>query len=355
MDSELVRRGLGLIELNCTKGCHKLGDHGQLGLAPDLTGYGSYEWMMGLVSDPMHERFYRNENDRMPSFAVNLQQPELNNVSVRELSLIVDWLRGQYYVADSERPILPHTVDQAEQAVRQARTTAGSHRPVVGAPQPDPETELARAERLFRQNCAACHSHSNEHGVRIAAADPSAPNLHGFGSRAWLAGLFDPEKIVSDQYFGNTRHAEGDMATFVTSDFAELDEDGKKKVESIVAALSAEAALPSQAEADKQAEDDGTLEKGRAAMAESFDSGSCIDCHKFREEGDVGSAPDLTGWGSKDWLTRFLADPAHEDFYRDTNDRMPAFRREDAGPTIQPLLSTEDVDLLARWLRGEVK
>ena len=58
------RSGISLIEQNCARGCHKFGEHGQLGLAPDLTGYGSYEWMMGFVSDPTHERFYRQENDR---------------------------------------------------------------------------------------------------------------------------------------------------------------------------------------------------------------------------------------------------------------------------------------------------
>ena len=119
-DKDLIQKGIGLIEQHCTS-CHKFGDHGQLGLAPDLTGYGSYEWMMGLVSDPTHERFYRQENDRMPSFAKDLAHPEKNNVSVRELSLIVDWLRGQYYVAESKTPILPHTEQQANEAVQLAR------------------------------------------------------------------------------------------------------------------------------------------------------------------------------------------------------------------------------------------
>src|SRR5260370_25899903 len=81
-DADLIRRGIGLIEQNCTRGCHKFGEHGQLGLAPDLTGYGSYEWMLGLISDPTHERFYRQENDRMPSFAKDLAHPENNNISI---------------------------------------------------------------------------------------------------------------------------------------------------------------------------------------------------------------------------------------------------------------------------------
>lgn len=353
-DAELIRRGIGLIEQNCARGCHKFGERGQLGLAPDLTGYGSYEWMMGLVSDPMHERFYRMENDRMPSFAQNLSQPENNNVSIRELSLIVDWLRGQYFRADDKSPVLPHDLPAAEQAVALARTIANPWTSVIGAAPPAPETSLQQAERLFAANCAACHSRTDEHGVGIAARDPSAPNLHGFGSRQWLAGLLDPKQIKSDRYFGQTRHKTSDMVGFVDDNLAELNADGKAQLESIIVALSAEAALPAQAAADKAAEQEGSLAKGRKALSEAFESSSCVDCHKFRDAGDLGSAPDLTGWGSQEWLARFITDPTHEAFYRDTNDRMPSFGKSGPGPTKQSLLTTKEIDLLSRWLRGEV-
>jgi hypothetical protein len=144
------------------------------------------------------------------------------------------------------------------------------------------------------------------------------------------------------------------MASFVQSDLAELDDEGKAKVQAIIAALSAEAKLPSQAEADAKAEEDGTLEKGRELLAEAFENSSCTDCHKFRDNGDLGSAPDLTGWGTADWLARLITDPTHEAFYRDTNDRMPSFGKGGSG-TKQALLSAEDINLLARWLRGEVE
>jgi mono/diheme cytochrome c family protein len=160
-DTELIRRGIGLIEQNCARGCHKFGQRGQLGLAPDLTGYGSYEWMLGLVSDPEHERFYRMENDRMPSFAKNLDRPEENNLSIRELSLIVDWLRGQYYRPGDEAPILAHSEDEANAAVRLARTTSDPWTAIVGAGPPQPKSDEQKAQRLFAANCAACHNHTS--------------------------------------------------------------------------------------------------------------------------------------------------------------------------------------------------
>ncbi len=51
---------------------------------------------MGIISDPTHERFYADRNDRMPSFAADESEPANNLLSPRELVLLVDWLRGDY-------------------------------------------------------------------------------------------------------------------------------------------------------------------------------------------------------------------------------------------------------------------
>lgn len=119
-DDKDIKTGIDLIISNCTV-CHRFGGEGSLGSAPDLTGYGSYEWMLGMVSDPTHDRFYRDTNDRMPSFAKDLDHPQNNNVSVRELSLIVDWLRGDYYLDEEGHRILPHDEETARRVVEDAR------------------------------------------------------------------------------------------------------------------------------------------------------------------------------------------------------------------------------------------
>jgi mono/diheme cytochrome c family protein len=160
--------------------------------------------------------------------------------------------------------------------------------------------------------------------------------------------------MTSARFFGNTSHAAGDMVDFSESSFVDMDDETKAAVEAVVVALSAEAKLPSQANLDAEAEEAGTIEEGRTAIVEfSFGGGSCIDCHKFGDDGDVGAgAPDLTGYGSLDWLKRFVANPAAEEFYGDGNDRMPAFRRDDH-PDLS-LLSDADLELLLRWMRGEL-
>jgi len=346
-DPERIARGVLAIEKNCANGCHKFGEHGQVGLAPDLTGYGSYEWMMAFVSDPAHARFYRQENDRMPSFAANLADPASHALSIRELSLIVDWIRGEYYRAEDDEPVLPHSEEYARHVVALGRGAVPESDSIVGrAPKTLDDPRLAEA--LFWKNCAACHNHLDPKGKGIAATHTSAANLFHFGSREWLAGLLTHPRIASDEYFGATAHFESDMADFVRDNLRELDEPRRATLNDLIVALSSEAQLPYQRDADEQAKQQGVLERGRSALSESF---SCTDCHKFHEQGDLGSAPDLTGWGSEEWLTALIRDPAHSRFYYARNDRMPAFG---AAKGDRPgLLTEEEIFLLVRWLRGQ--
>jgi quinol-cytochrome oxidoreductase complex cytochrome b subunit/mono/diheme cytochrome c family protein len=349
-DEALIKAGIVLIQKNCTNECHRFGDQGQLGLAPDLTGYGSYEWMLGLVSDPTHERFYRSGNDRMPSFAKDLGHPAKHSVSVRELSLIIAWLRGEYYDPTSPQPQLPPSEELARQTVRSSRSEANQSLELVGGAKP---SLTEQTQQLFVQNCSQCHSHADATGHGVLAKHPTAPNLYGFGSREWLAGLLDPKRIVGPEYFGETKkHFDGDMVSFVKDNMTDLDEDGKKQVADLIAALSAEAKLPAQAEADKKAAEDGTLMRGKEAFAASFATSSCVDCHKIGEAGDLGSAPDLTGWASQAWLERFIADPAHADLYGEGNDRMPQFGKSGPGAK-NAILTPEEITRLAKWIRGE--
>ena len=87
--SELLDSGTG-----CTD-CHKFHDSGDTGLAPDLTGYMSRQWMIDFIRNPADERFYGDRNDRMPAFAPH-DDPRLNQLDDKSLGLIVDWLRGDW-------------------------------------------------------------------------------------------------------------------------------------------------------------------------------------------------------------------------------------------------------------------
>lgn len=198
---------------------------------------------------------------------------------------------------------------------------------------------------LFAQYCASCHLHQDPATVElIDDGELAAPNLYGFGSRAWLAGFLDPEQIDGPNYFGRTEHAEGEMVDFVQGMFSDLDEEGQESLAKAIAALSAEAALPAQAARDEQ--DAELIAEGRELLTDEY---GCTDCHRLHDEGDLGTAPDLSGWGSREWLAGIIRDPAHEHFYGDNNDRMPAFAPEEGTAT----LDERQIGLLVDWLRGD--
>jgi ubiquinol-cytochrome c reductase cytochrome b subunit len=176
----------------------------------------------------------------------------------------------------------------------------------------DPET---RGPDLYAQNCTKCH-------VLNRAGEYDAPVHTGFGSRAWIAGmLHDPQDL---RYFGRTEI--DDMKSMDEK----LDDAQKKAVIEFMFAEGSEAD-------DKIAPDKGLAEQG----AEVFKS-KCTDCHLYKGEGaDTFDGPDMTGYGSREWLAKQIAKP--ESIYGELN-KMPAFGED---------LSESDVQMLAIYLRGQ--
>jgi ubiquinol-cytochrome c reductase cytochrome b subunit len=86
-----VRAGRRAItELGCTD-CHAYRKPDPDASAPDLTGYASRRWLLGIIQDPTHPSYYGKKNDRMPAFGAN------QILSARERELIADWLRSDWY------------------------------------------------------------------------------------------------------------------------------------------------------------------------------------------------------------------------------------------------------------------
>jgi ubiquinol-cytochrome c reductase cytochrome b subunit len=165
-------------------------------------------------------------------------------------------------------------------------------------------------------------------------SNQSAPDLAGFASRAWLEGLLDYDHYVSTKYFGGTAFKDGTMATKVLKKFGEKE---KALVPKVAALLSDIAGLPYQEPLSEKEREEG--------FNVFFDELGCIDCHDIEDE-DEGSAPDLTGYGSRDWLAAIVSDPSHERFYGKDNDRMPSFVRDEK-------LTVEEIGILVDWLRSK--
>ena len=252
------------------------------------------------------------------------------------------------YSLDAKDPLHQQALaEERERADRAIELALAKGIPPTGALtllKNDPKTEGAR---LFKRNCASCHNATDENGVGIAAEKTSAPNLHGYASRQWIAGLLDPKQILTPKYFGGTK-LRGGMIDFVRKTLPGLTEDdeSKQNLQKVAMAVSAEARLPSQREMD--AKDKITIEEGRKLLVEDF---GCTDCHKFRDQGKLGMAPDLTGYGSKAWIAAIVSNPKSKRFYGEKNDRMPSYAESD--DTAKNLLPPHALDMLSDWLRGE--
>jgi ubiquinol-cytochrome c reductase cytochrome b subunit len=246
---------------------------------------------------------------------------------------------------------------EAERAVELASSPTGI--PPTGALALLASDAKTQGPKLFRQHCAACHSHFDPAGAdaespqQIVVENPTASNLWHFGSRDWVAGLLDPQKVAGPHYFGNTAFKEGEMVTWVNDTIApkltdlEGDElaEFRRKLQDVALALASEANLVREEISDLE----DRVAAGREHIVGEF---LCIDCHKFHDNGDLGLAPELTGYASRDWLTAFISNPEHERFYPSTNDRMPAFAANAEDPATNRL-SPEELALVVSWLRGE--
>jgi ubiquinol-cytochrome c reductase cytochrome b subunit len=226
----------------------------------------------------------------------------------------------------------------AQRAIVLARAPAGiPSTGMLSVIRRDPKTQ---GPLLFSRFCSSCHPHAES---LTQPAKASAPDLTDFASRNWIAGLLTPTMISGPRYFGGTTHKAGDMVNFV-QDTMQVEPE---QLQQIVAALSAEAGLARQQKEEEA--DAASLAAGRELIA---GSATCTDCHKFREAGSLGMAPDLTGYGSREWLQGMISNPAHERYYRDDNDRMPAFAAKPADEK-NNILTRANLELLVDWLRHD--
>lgn len=267
------------------------------------------------------------------------------------MGLGIGALTVQAMVEDRGDETYVAAVEQAEMNATRARDLA--HAPDgVGA---DGALALVRQDPmiqgplLFNKKCVSCHTFVDENGHGLTSDDPpKGANLHGFATREWIAGLLSPEHIGTAAYFGATPYKEGDMVGWVNDTVAGTNDEEKANLAKVVAALSAEAHLPSQEEID--ARDAALIEEGRTLLKETV---GCTDCHRFHDAGELGSAPDLTGYGSYEWLSEFISDPTQERFYREAVEGgMPGFATNRDNPLANSLIP-QNLDLLVRWLRGE--
>ena len=202
---------------------------------------------------------------------------------------------------------------------------------------------FTQGPKLFTKHCASCHRFNGQDGSgRIPKDAESAADLKGFGTREWIEGMLEPARIGSAHYFGGTKFKDGKMSKFVQKNVAGFTAEEKQQLKKVIMAVSAEAQLKSQIPADHR--DGASIKEGRELIR--TEKMRCTECHQFQKKDEDAAAPDLTGYGSRQWLFGLLNNPAHPSYYDKRNDRMPAFGQEQ-------ILNSRELGLIVDWLRGE--
>jgi ubiquinol-cytochrome c reductase cytochrome b subunit len=261
------------------------------------------------------------------------------------LLLGVSLLTWQAMAEDRGDEAFLAAVEQAEQDAERAKVLASSPMGISAAGglamlRSDP---LSQGPKLFQANCSSCHRIDGHDGLGIVPLEePAASDLAGFGSREWLRGLLDPDRVATPEYFGATAHARGRMSRFVTRRVANMSSEVRADLDKVILAVSAEAGLSYQAEADEA--DRALIDEGRELIAS--EEINCVRCHAFGGVLESDEAPVLIGWGSRDWLLGMMHDPTQLNYYGADNDGMPSFGVEGS-------LTLAQMELLADWLRRD--
>ncbi|MEX0793171.1 MAG: cytochrome b N-terminal domain-containing protein [Pirellulaceae bacterium] len=228
----------------------------------------------------------------------------------------------------------------------------------------DPKTQ---GPVLFTTHCGSCHAYGEAEGlwglddVRGKGLKPpaeiSAPNLYKIGTTEWIAAFLNPKELTlpgyggevselppinSLHFFGGTEQAEGEMADYITSTMADEDEWTPEQIQAVVTALAAESGIEENLDQEQ-------IALGRELLQ---DDSRCAMCHEFGEENFSAYAPQLTGYGSRQWLIDFISNPADPRFYGDNNDRMPAFYHDPHAP-LENRITKKDLELIVDWLRTD--
>jgi quinol-cytochrome oxidoreductase complex cytochrome b subunit/mono/diheme cytochrome c family protein len=243
------------------------------------------------------------------------------------------YLTYKAWQADATDKVYLKGREKADRARDRALQLAKEGIPPEGAAYVLGRDPLHHGGTVFAKKCQGCHAWGE-----TVIGEQSAPDLKGYGTRAWVRGLL--EKPDADAYFGKVPACDGmnnwkkdtkltpkqldDVADYVAT-FATIDPETS----------------PSEWAADPKVKD----HPGRSPFQKE-----CADCHTM---GDLSQkdkkrepAPDLFGWGSPRWIGRMIRNPNGPSFYGhlEAEQKMPAFDEQ---------LTDDDVTTVVRYIKGD--
>jgi quinol-cytochrome oxidoreductase complex cytochrome b subunit/mono/diheme cytochrome c family protein len=214
--------------------------------------------------------------------------------------------------ADQRNPEVQRLRREADRSASRAIEVAQNGIPPEGAAVLLASDPREQGRRLFHKSCESCHSLDGAGGTK-------APDLTGYLSRSWIAGLIrNPEDA---RYYGKTKLHEMES-------YASLGEAQIGRLSDFLVTLSAHDVAPERYPPE--------LEEGLKLYQEV----GCESCHSL-QPGEESAAPNLAGYGGPRWLREFLRDPGAGLFYGKDNE-MPAFGKR---------LSPDELESVVAFLR----
>lgn len=261
-----------------------------------------------------------------------------------------------------------HSVHDAEILAKRACQLAMDGTPVEGGHWLIRSDPFTTGQKLFQQKCGSCHSFTHQDRDKLKDSDEykfeswipkdnkgknsaTASDLGDFGTKAWIKSLL--KDSMTPNHFGlvKKKDAKGNLTDKFALDGMQewrekLDEERKglkpdelkkqdEDLELIVEWL-AEQSRPRDLRNPKIAE------SGQAAFFGFSSENKCSGCHKVekKEKDEAGkwvierrggsTGPDLTDYGSAQWIRGMIMSPGHKSRYGKRN-LMPGFRNND-GP-----------------------
>jgi ubiquinol-cytochrome c reductase cytochrome b subunit len=236
---------------------------------------------------------------------------------------------------------------------------------------------LTQGPRLFARKCASCHRYNGHDGtgrpiVTVEIVDhnkvtkdvpATAADLGKFGSRDWTHSvLVKYHEVFAPLYNAKVKQDDG-TEVVLGERFQDMAAWSMENQEALNYSANAESvqALVEFLVQQSGRKDLGPIDEPKAAAGlEVFKSGTlasgslssaCTDCHAMHVAGQAealmenpgAGAPTLTGYAGKEWLTRFIQNPGHDDFYGEKN-AMPVFADS---------MTEKEIRLLVDWLTGD--
>lgn len=229
--------------------------------------------------------------DRGPSRRIKDRLPWIGAVGAGMLVIVLLTMLAVRH--DAADPTIAKQKTLAAREAARARELAALGVPAAGAAFMMAHDPLTRGERVFRRECLSCHILDDD-----GPKDSEAPNLTGYGSKAWIRQVLrDPD---SHRLFGKTK-VEG------MESYAKLPKDQFEGLVELVFAL--------------RNPDTPPLEEMKGA--DLVEEHGCDNCHEF-DAWESLDGPSLYRYQSAEWVRKAIDNPGAEELYGDAND-MPIF------------------------------